>query len=77
MIKNLNLATGPIVHIRFNGLSRDVALASLGLRAFAGDADLKHAIARYLDVNVTTLADHVLERHASGNVTLRPEAVFG
>jgi len=77
MIRNLNLATGPVAHIRFRGLSRNVPLENLGVRAVDRDADIFRALARYLEVAEGELSGHVLERHASGNVTLRPEAVFG
>ena len=31
----------------------------------------------YFDVPVRRLAPYVVERHADGNITVRPEAVFG
>jgi len=77
MIRNLNLATGPVAHIRYRGLSRTVALDALGVRAGTCDADVIRALARYLEVADGELSGYLLERHPSGNVTLRPEAVFG
>ena len=45
----------------------------LGQRA-CGEARL---VSRHLEVNEERLRDHVLDRHETGNLTLRPEAVFG
>lgn len=74
---NLNSGSVPMAHIRFGGMSRDVELARLGL-ADGGAADaVRAAVARWLEVDERQLADHVVERHANGNVTVRPEAVFG
>ena len=77
MIHNVNTRVGPFLHVRFRGLSRDVELATLQLNAHSPDAEVRRALARHLDVAEADLANHVIERHASGNVTLRPEAVFG
>lgn len=67
----------PVAHIRFDGRSLDVPLAELGVAEAAADQDFKRAIARYLEAPVERLQDHVLDRHETGNVTLRPAAVFG
>jgi hypothetical protein len=66
-----------VVHVRFEGRSFDLPLAELALGPAAGDADIRQAIARYLDVSEARLYDHVIDRHETGNVTVRPEAVFG
>lgn len=67
----------PSIHVRFEGRSQRVNAAQLGLAANAGDNDIKHAVATMLDVAPTRLKYHVVERHENGNVTVRPEAVFG
>lgn len=67
----------PVAHIRFNGSSRDVELSALGVSTRDGDADIRLALARFLEIPARSLDGHVLERHATGNLTLRPEAVFG
>jgi hypothetical protein len=66
-----------VAHVRFDGRSLDVPLADLGVADTADDRDVRRAIARHLEVSEERLRDHVLDRHATGNVTLRPEAVFG
>jgi hypothetical protein len=69
--------TQRVLHVRFDGRSVDVALADLDVRAGANDDEIKRAVARYLDVAVNRFRDFTVDRHATGNVTLRPEAVFG
>jgi hypothetical protein len=68
---------GPVVHIRFEGRSRDIPLGSLDLGPHASDGDIKHVLARYLEVPAEKLRDYVVDRHETGNLTVRPEAVFG
>ncbi len=72
-----NLIRAPIAHIRFEGRSLDVPLAELGIADGATDRDVKRAVARHLDVAEERLHHYVLDRHATANVTIRPEAVFG
>jgi hypothetical protein len=66
-----------VAHIRFDGRSFDVPLSDLGVAADADERDIRRAIARHLEVPEQHLRDHVLDRHETGNVTLRPQAVFG
>jgi hypothetical protein len=66
-----------IAHIRFDGRSLDVPLTELGVGDAAAEQEIRRAIARHLEVPEERLRDHVLDRHETGNVTLRPEAVFG
>ncbi len=66
-----------LVHIRVDGQSRDVPLAELDLSDAAGTTDVKRAVARYLGLREAQLADHVVDRHETGNFTVRPQAVFG
>jgi hypothetical protein len=67
----------PAVHVRFEGRSQRLNAAQLGLAANAGDNDIKQAVANMLDVAPSQLKFHVVERHENGNITVRPEAVFG
>ena len=66
-----------VVHIRFEGRSLDVPLGQLDLGPMASDGDIKGALARHLEVHEGRLRDYVVDRHATGNMTVRPEAVFG
>ena len=75
MARQTNL--NALVHIRFAGRSHDVPLIELDVGAGASDAQIKSAIAKRLDIDVGKLRDYVVDRHSTGNLTIRPEAVFG
>jgi hypothetical protein len=66
-----------VIHVRYAGRSADVPLAGLDLRPGAEDAQVKRRLAEYLEVPARNLDAYVVDRHANGNLTLRPEAVFG
>ncbi len=66
-----------VIHIRFEGQSRDVGLTVLDVGEMSSDQELRQALARHLDVSMRKFALYVVERHANGNVTVRPKAVFG
>jgi hypothetical protein len=66
-----------VIHVRFAGHSRDIALASLGIDRGSGDAQIKRAVAVHLEVPLDEFSECVIDRHANGNLTIRPEAVFG
>ncbi len=73
----LQLKRPAVAHVRHDGRSLDVPLADLGVADGAADADVKRAVARHLEVAEDRLNDYVLDRHETGNVTIRPQAVFG
>jgi hypothetical protein len=64
------------VHIRVAGRSEELTLAELSLQANATDAEIKHAVARYLDLPTLSLANHVIV-HTSQAIIVRPEAIYG
>jgi hypothetical protein len=66
-----------VVHIRFDGRSLDVPQSDLDVGAASSDSDIKRALARYLETPEARLRDYVIDRHDTGNMTVRPEAVFG
>ena len=66
-----------VVHVRFEGRSQDITFGALGLSDPNSNTEVRRALARYLDVPANKLADYVVQRHANGNITVRPEAVFG
>jgi hypothetical protein len=74
MISKVNDA---LIHVRFAGRSFDVALATLDIGRGADDGDVKQALARHLEIHPSRLRDYVVDRHGNGNLTVRPEAVFG
>ncbi len=66
-----------MVHIRFEGRSIDVTEAQLGIRAGMNDVTVKEQIARHLDVNSDRLSTYIIDRRPSGDLIIRPEAVYG
>lgn len=66
-----------VLHVRFDGRSLDIPLADLEIGASPDDGEVKRAVAQRLDVPEVSLRDYTVDRHATGNLTVRPEAVFG
>jgi hypothetical protein len=66
-----------VVHIRFEGRSRSIPFSVLDIGNMSDDWEVRRALARYLGVPVRKLEPYVVERHANGNITVRPVAVFG
>lgn len=66
-----------MVHIRFQGRSYQLEAAQLDISALSSDQEIRQALAQYFEVPVAKLAAYVIERHENGNMTVRPEAVFG
>lgn len=73
-LANRRLVADGVIHIRFAGLSFDLLLSSLGLSPTTGDELIKRVIARQLVIPLIRLDDFVIDRHANGNMTLRPVA---
>ena len=67
----------PMLHVRFEGVSRHMPLSVLHLTPDASEADVLAALANYFDVAIGRFSPYVVERHENGNITVRPEAVFG
>ena len=66
-----------VLHARFDGRSFDIPLTELDIGQSSSDTQIKRALARRLDVPEAKLRDYVVDRHQTGNLTVRPEAVFG
>jgi hypothetical protein len=66
-----------LIHVRYEGRSWDLVAAQFGVSPGSSDVEVREAVARYLEVPVVKLAVYVVERYANGNITLRPQAVFG
>ena len=71
------LNDGAVVHVRFDGRSLDIPLQDLDSGPASADHQIKRALARLLEVPETSLGDYTVDRHETGNLTVRPEAVFG
>ena len=65
-----------IVHVRVAGRSEELSLAALGLHNDATDIQVKEAVVGYLDLPVSSLANHVIVR-TSQAIIVRPEAIYG
>lgn len=66
-----------MVHVRFEGRSYDITENQLGITAGMQDTVVKEHVARYLDVNRDRLQSYLLDRRPSGDLIIRPEAVYG
>lgn len=66
-----------MVHVRFEGRSYEMAARTLGLAPRPSDAAVKQSLARYFGVHPDRLALYVVERRPSGDLIVRPEAVYG
>ncbi|QJB47219.1 hypothetical protein [Dolichospermum flos-aquae] len=66
-----------MVHIRFEGRSVDVTETQLGITAGMNDVVVKDIVARHLDVKKDRLSAYIIDRRPSGDLIIRPEAVYG
>jgi hypothetical protein len=66
-----------MVHVRFEGRSFDVAETRLGVTAITSDLAIKERLSQHLDINQNRLNEYVIDRRPSGDVIIRPEAVYG
>ena len=66
-----------VLHIRFDGRSFDIPLSDLDVGTLSNDGEIKRALAGYLNVPEAKFRDYTVDRHETGNLTVRPEAVFG
>jgi hypothetical protein len=73
MMQQLN----PMIHVRFAGQRHRIEASGLDVGSLSSDNEIKGALARRFGVPVAKFADYVVERHDHGNITVRPEAVFG
>ena len=66
-----------ILHVRFEGRSCDVPLSDLDVGNMSSDEQVKNRLAEYLSVPEQKFTFYKVDRHETGNMTVRPEAVFG
>lgn len=72
------LTTEPQLHIRYEGQSIDLPLSDADLGDLSEDSEVREAAARYLDVPVDKFNAFNVDRNKeTGDMTLRPQAVFG
>jgi hypothetical protein len=63
--------------VRYNGRSVDLLLSDLDIGSFSDDQAIRRAVAEYLGIKFSALESYAVDRHPNGNLTLRPQAVFG
>ncbi|MGB5962606.1 MAG: hypothetical protein WBG73_18345 [Coleofasciculaceae cyanobacterium] len=66
-----------MVHIRFEGRSYDIAETQLGVTAGMNDTTVKSRLAQHFDVKGDRFESYVVDRRPSGDLIIRPEAVYG
>lgn len=66
-----------MIHVRNDGRSLDLLAEDLRVTAVMSDTEIRHAVARHLDVALDAFEDLVVDRRPSGDVVLRPEALYG
>ena len=59
------------------GLNLDIPQGDLDVGLASSDNEVKRKLAQYLEVPEAKLRDYIIDRHETGNLTVRPEAVFG
>jgi hypothetical protein len=77
MSNELQVDRRSMLHVRFDGRSFDVDMDTIDVGALSSDDDIRRAIAEHLSVPVSKLQAFAIDRNAAtGDMTLRPEAVF-
>ncbi|MEA5574237.1 hypothetical protein [Calothrix sp. UHCC 0171] len=66
-----------MVHIRFEGRSYDMQEGQINLNASMNDSAIKQRLAQHFDVNLNRFETYVIDRRPSGDLIIRPEAVYG
>ena len=66
-----------MVHIRFEGRSYDLAEDQLGIWVGMSDKAIQERLANHFDVKSDRFDSYVLDRRPSGDLIVRPEAVYG
>ncbi len=66
-----------MVHIRFEGRSFDLPEQHLSIQSGMDDTAIKQRLARHLEVDPGRLHPYVVDRRPSGDLIVRPEAVYG
>jgi hypothetical protein len=66
-----------MVHIRFEGRSYDIQEGQINLNVSMNDSAIKQRLAQHFDVNLNRFETYVIDRRPSGDLIIRPEAVYG
>ena len=66
-----------MVHVRFEGRSYDLREGQLGIKENTNENVIKERLAQHFDVGSDRFSSYVLDRRPSGDLIVRPEAVYG
>ncbi|MEC4803655.1 MAG: hypothetical protein SAJ12_05250 [Jaaginema sp. PMC 1079.18] len=66
-----------MVHIRFEGRSYDVTEKQLDVTTNMSDRAIKEQLSHYFDISTNRLQNYIIDRRPSGDLIIRPEAVYG
>ena len=66
-----------MIHVRYESRSLDLENWDLNVNEKSRDNTIKQSLASYLDVALDSLADYVVDRRPSGDIVVRPQAVYG
>ncbi len=66
-----------MVHVRFEGRSYDIPENQLGVTAGMNDSSIKERLVQHFDVTSDRFQSYVVDRRPSGDLIVRPEAVYG
>ena len=66
-----------MLHVRFEGRSYDIAEKQLSGVSSLSDTALKERLAQHFDVSKNRFDSYVVDRRPSGDLIVRPEAVYG
>lgn len=66
-----------MLHLRFEGRSYDLSESQLNIKTEMKDAQIKEILTGYLGIRANRLENYVIDRPATGNLIIRPEAVYG
>jgi hypothetical protein len=67
-----------VVHVRYDGRSVDLPFHNLDLGDLSSDREVRTAVANRLNQPVRKFDHYTVDRNKrSGDITLRPQAIFG
>ena len=66
-----------MVHIRFEGRSYDIKEDRVNIASGMSDSQIKERLAQHFDVGISSFTNYVVDRPSSGDLIIRPEAVYG
>ena len=66
-----------MIHLRLEGKSFDFTPQKLGVTHQSSDHDIKTRVAQHFDMGWDKIQPYVVDRRPSGDIIVRPEAVYG